>query len=600
LPDTIGELVSLESLNVSNNQLTSVPEQISGLIKLRNLQLQNNLLAALPSGIGNLANLESLELKNNQLASLPPEIGELVNLLELPLQSNNLNGLPAEIGKLANLHYLWAEDNQLMSLPLQIGQLTNLRSLTLHANQLRALPGEIGNLRKLTRLTLNRNRLTKLPSEIGDLSNLQELELGNNELQALPSEIGNLRKLRSLNLYHNRLGKLPSEMGGLNNLTSLSISNNQLAVLPSEIGGLTRLQSLDLDNNQLATLPREICDLQNLQSLSLLNNQLTRLPDDIRRLEKLQTLKLQEGQRFPLPLSSRIRDWDVFISHASEDKESVALPLAQALRAAGLKVWLDQEEIKLGDSIRRKIDEGLSKSRYGVVILSETFLEKAWTQKELNGLLAIEDHGEKIVLPVWHNISKTTLVRYSPMLSDLAAANTQDGIPRVASQIVDVVLYSNDSPSSLFPTLTGRFVKLLRDSNSSPTSLRDFVFHHPNIIEHAFGYYCLQTISPETIKQQPSLLAHFQAGDTFKVNSRNALIFAWWHTPVFKRVVEYADLAESNEWNEAVIVSGRRHELNEIEKERIRDFNEASRLKLRSYDWLIDACLYLDQHPRRY
>ncbi len=58
-----------------------------------------------------------------------------------------------------------------------------------------------------------------------------------------------------------------------------------------------------------------------------------------------------------------MKQWDVFISHASEDKKAVVLPLADALKKAGIKVWLDQQELRIGDSLREKIDEGLAKSR---------------------------------------------------------------------------------------------------------------------------------------------------------------------------------------------------------------------------------------------
>src|SRR5215831_8788978 len=92
--------------------------------------------------------------------------------------------------------------------------------------------------------------------------------------------------------------------------------------------------------------------------------------------------------------------WDVFISYASEEKETVALPLAETLGRAGLQVWLDQFELRMGDSLRQKIDEGLSASTFGVVIISEHFLNKAWPQKELNGLFALEDTGAKTILPV--------------------------------------------------------------------------------------------------------------------------------------------------------------------------------------------------------
>ncbi len=87
-------------------------------------------------------------------------------------------------------------------------------------------------------------------------------------------------------------------------------------------------------------------------------------------------------------------EYDVFISHASEDKVDVARPLAAHLQTLGLKVWLDDLELTLGDSLRRKIDQGLSRSRYGLVVLSPAFFLKEWPNKELDGLVAREDGRE--------------------------------------------------------------------------------------------------------------------------------------------------------------------------------------------------------------
>ncbi|TEU12597.1 MAG: toll/interleukin-1 receptor domain-containing protein, partial [Anaerolineales bacterium] len=98
-------------------------------------------------------------------------------------------------------------------------------------------------------------------------------------------------------------------------------------------------------------------------------------------------------------------DWDVFISHTWEDKEDIARPLAEALRQKGLRVWYDEFTLTLGDSLRRSIDHGLAQSRYGVVILSPNFFTKEWSQKELDGLAAREVSGEKVILPVWHNVT---------------------------------------------------------------------------------------------------------------------------------------------------------------------------------------------------
>jgi TIR domain len=94
-----------------------------------------------------------------------------------------------------------------------------------------------------------------------------------------------------------------------------------------------------------------------------------------------------ERQRHAVPYHSAMK-YDVFISHAPEDKTPFVRPLAQALQQARLKVWYDEFALRLGDSLRESIDRGLSTSRYGLVNLSHHFFSKTWPQPELNGLFA--------------------------------------------------------------------------------------------------------------------------------------------------------------------------------------------------------------------
>src|ERR1700753_2303469 len=128
-------------------------------------------------------------------------------------------------------------------------------------------------------------------------------------------------------------------------------------------------------------------------------------------------------------------NWDVFVSHASEDKESVARPLSNHLAGYGLKVWLDESELHLGDSLRIKIDTGVAHSRFGIVVLSPAFFAKTWTKSELDGLVAREIEGVKVVLPIWHNLSHEEIKRWSPILAGRLAASTQEGLSRVAAKI---------------------------------------------------------------------------------------------------------------------------------------------------------------------
>lgn len=129
--------------------------------------------------------------------------------------------------------------------------------------------------------------------------------------------------------------------------------------------------------------------------------------------------------------------WDVFISHAREDKERVARPLAGLLKAAGLRVWIDENELQLGDSLRRKIDHALAGSRYGVVVLSPAFFAKEWPQRELDALSALG--SESHILPVWHGVDQGFVARHSPTLADKIAVSTDRGLDQVALAIVSVV-----------------------------------------------------------------------------------------------------------------------------------------------------------------
>ena len=93
----------------------------------------------------------------------------------------------------------------------------------------------------------------------------------------------------------------------------------------------------------------------------------------------------------------------------------------------------------LGDSLRESIDRGLAASRYGLVVLSHHFFSKDWPQRELNGLFAKMKEGERRILPVWHKLSAEEVKKYSPMLSDLIAANSTEGVEVVVEKILDAV-----------------------------------------------------------------------------------------------------------------------------------------------------------------
>jgi TIR domain len=144
--------------------------------------------------------------------------------------------------------------------------------------------------------------------------------------------------------------------------------------------------------------------------------------------------------------------WDVFVSHASEDKD-VTDPLVAGLTERGLRVWYDRTELRIGDSLRRKIDEGLARCRYGIVLLSHSFFAKDWPQIELDGLAAREIDGRKVILPVWHGLTYGDVVKYSPSLAGRLAAKTADGLKSVIDMIL-VEVADGAGESVLRPALS--------------------------------------------------------------------------------------------------------------------------------------------------
>lgn len=139
-------------------------------------------------------------------------------------------------------------------------------------------------------------------------------------------------------------------------------------------------------------------------------------------------------------------EYDVFISHATEDKESFADELCDELQKAGIKVWYDAINISWGDSLRSKIDNGLRKSKFGIVIISKAYISKGWTQYELDGLFQREMTDGKTILPIWHNITKQEVQNFSPTLSGRLALNSSSMTPaEIAEEMVKLLKASDEN-----------------------------------------------------------------------------------------------------------------------------------------------------------
>lgn len=133
-------------------------------------------------------------------------------------------------------------------------------------------------------------------------------------------------------------------------------------------------------------------------------------------------------------------EYDVFISHAHEDKESFVTPFVEELKKRDVKVWYDNDVLNWGDSLRAKIDSGLRHSRFGIVVISRSFINKGWTNHELDGLFNLEMTQGKTILPIWHDITKTEVQNFSPSLAGKKAMSTALMTPaEIADELVKLL-----------------------------------------------------------------------------------------------------------------------------------------------------------------
>lgn len=113
--------------------------------------------------------------------------------------------------------------------------------------------------------------------------------------------------------------------------------------------------------------------------------------------------------------------YDVFLSHASEDKDEVARPLALMLQEHGLRVWYDEFEFRIGDNLVAKLNAGINASRFGIIILSDAFFAKRWTNHELNMLEYLWVTENRVLFPIWHNITVEEIRSYRSSLANIVA-----------------------------------------------------------------------------------------------------------------------------------------------------------------------------------
>ena len=262
-----------------------------------------------------------------------------------------------------------------------------------------------------------------------------------------------IRIIMNVSYYQNKVNQLDKEIADLETKIaveskieadkSMRIINTQKSITKYTSASTVSMKMRQIEgyNREIARAQQKRADLQKKQAAK--RSQRARYAIDLQReteKESKKTLqaqkKMQEEyerkvneltQSLNEALSAQTQthiyeqtddiEYDVFISHASEDKSPFVDELVKALQEKGVKVWYDSINIGWGDSLRSQIDNGLKKSTFGIVVLSEIYIKKGWTQYELEGLFNIEMTKGKTILPIWHNITKQQVMDFSPTLA---------------------------------------------------------------------------------------------------------------------------------------------------------------------------------------
>ncbi|XP_078664037.1 uncharacterized protein LOC144907104 [Branchiostoma floridae x Branchiostoma belcheri] len=238
------------------NQKNRQPQMVDGHIKL---DLSNQGLTSIPEEVFDITDLEVLDVSNNKLTSIPEAIGRLQKLTILYIESNQLTEVPPGVCSLSNLEVLSVGSNPIRYLPDDVRRLTRLKTLSIRSCKFEKFPRQVLQLKTLEKLHAGGCTFDTIPDEVGTLQHLWFLSLKNNLLRALPSTMSHLHNLRKVYLHDNKFDTFPEVLCELPAMEKLDISNNNITRLPTTLHRADKLKDLDVSGNPLTYPPKDVC-----------------------------------------------------------------------------------------------------------------------------------------------------------------------------------------------------------------------------------------------------------------------------------------------------------------------------------------------------
>ena len=268
------------------------------------------------------------------------------------------------------------------------------------------------------------------------------IEMHQRNVNNLDKEIATLEKKKAevdkkIANLHAKIGSIQKSITKNTSVTTLKSKQRQIDSLNKEINRNTK-NSADYSKKIADKRKRKNAEYLKLQKAEQtekkkqekeINDIKNNYEDRIRELTQMTTMVEKNIQFKEM---QDLEEYDVFVSHAWEDKESFVDEFVTCLKKLDLKVWYDKDQISWGDSMRKRIDEGLKKSTFGVAVLTPNYIAegKYWTKAELDGLFQLESINGKTLLPIWHNLTKKEVMEYSPIIASKLAMNTAVSTPQ--------------------------------------------------------------------------------------------------------------------------------------------------------------------------
>jgi Leucine-rich repeat (LRR) protein len=287
-------LMSVTTLDLQGKRILTIPPEATKLQGLKELSLKNTPIRRIPDVIGSLPNLETLDVSNSSCVSYT-FLASCVNLRKFSCCGNKLTEVPEQVQALNKLREANFDDNNIAVLPDWLSNLKELETLTVQKNKLRGLPFAISALDRLRVLNVSQNKLQVFPKELTELTKLQQLYIQENQdIRHLSQDLWKMKGLQVLNCSHTGLSTLDG-ICDLINLERLIARENTISRIPFAIQHLRKLSLLDLSYNAIDDIPEELCRIETLSTLILRHNVVTRVPFTIGFLEKLCVFDFSEN-----------------------------------------------------------------------------------------------------------------------------------------------------------------------------------------------------------------------------------------------------------------------------------------------------------------